>query len=195
MIVFPSFLNTMVKKMLFIIPCIFLLGCKNEYRELIKSELAKNERQDTLFLGIRFGMTSRDFFNYCWELNKEGIVNEGHSNRTVLYKLARFDKRYDVNLYPVFVANKIVSLPVYYSYDLYAPWNPVYSLDTLFKEVIKMQKELYGNDFLTYSNSDDDEALVRVDRNRRISIFKNPNTNTVSVLYKDLSVKAEVKEQ
>ena len=170
---------------------IMFINCKNEYHQLVEQELEKNIRKDTLFLGLQFGMSAREFFAYCWELNKAGLVSEGFSNMSVLYKLARFEKRYDINFYPNFLNDKIVSLPVDYAYEITAPWNPKYSVDSLFIEVVAMQKELYGNDFLTISDPKRGEALVRVDGNRRISIFKNIDKNNVTVLFRDLSVEID----
>ncbi len=168
--------------------CIMTMNCKNEYHQLVEQELEKNIRNDTLFIGLQFGMSAREFFDYCWELNKSGLVSEGFSNMSVLYKLARFGKRYDINFYPNFLNDKIVSLPVDYSYEVTAPWNPKYSVDSLFIEVVAMQKELYGNDFLKIADPKRGAAFVRVDGNRRISIFKNIDRNNVTVLFRDLSV-------
>lgn len=173
---------------------IALMSCKSDYQRKVDSELAKNIRQDTLFIGLRFGMTPREFFAYCWELNQTGLVSESHSNTGALYKLARFGKRYDLNFYPTFIDNKIAGLPVDYSYQVFAPWNPKYSLDTLFKEVVRMQKELYGDGFLTVSDPKRGTALVRVDGNRRLSIFQNIEKNCVTVLFKDLTVEIDKTE-
>ena len=59
----------------------------DQYNKLVKKELAKGTRVDSLFLGINFGMTSKNFYGYCWELNKKGIISDGTNNTMVLYKI------------------------------------------------------------------------------------------------------------
>jgi hypothetical protein len=60
-----------------------------KYERLVKKELAKGVREDSLFLGIKFGMTSKEFYAHCWELNKKGLVTDGNGNTAVLYKLPK----------------------------------------------------------------------------------------------------------
>lgn len=160
-------------------------GC-NEYHSLVNRELATNVKRDTLLLDLRFGMTQREFFTHCWELNKEGIVKEGATNSTVHFQIEKFGKKYDVNFYPVFYEGRIVGLPVEYSYTVFSPWNSDYSLDLLFEEIMNIYRSDYGDDFLKIE-SKERIAYVRVDGNRRISIFNNINRNNVTALYFDLS--------
>jgi hypothetical protein len=84
---------------------------RNEYSELVKKELAKEKRVDSLFLGIHFGMTSKQFYGYCWELNKKGVLTDGNNNTAVLYKIDK-ELKYpaSMNFYPDFFENKIYSM-------------------------------------------------------------------------------------
>jgi hypothetical protein len=165
-------------------------GCtrSNEYHSLIERELATKVRNDTLLMDIRFGMKKRNFFAHCWELNKKGILAEGINNASVHFEFIRFDKEYEVDFYPIFYEGKIFELPVKYKYTAFAPWNPKYSTDTLLLEILNIHKEKYGNDFIEIrsKNQDIGTAYVRVDGNRRISIYKNIHTNSITVLYFDL---------
>jgi hypothetical protein len=43
-----------------------------EYEKLVDKELASNKRYDSIFLGIYLGMTNKDFYQHCWDLNKQG---------------------------------------------------------------------------------------------------------------------------
>ena len=49
-------------------------GKKKTYSELVKQGLGKGVREDSLFLGIYLGMSSKDFYGHCWELNKKGVI-------------------------------------------------------------------------------------------------------------------------
>ena len=69
---------------------------------MLEKELASGERQDTLFLGIYFGMTNRDFFTHCWELNKQQIIKQGNGNISVEYQVKEMKYRALMNFYPRF---------------------------------------------------------------------------------------------
>jgi len=169
------------------------IGCSNvanEYNSLVERELATNVRHDTLLMDLRFGMDKPEFFTHCWELHKKGIVREGSGSTSVYFEVKRNDKSYEVNFYPRFNQDKIISLPVEYNYAAFAPWNPNYSLDLLLKEVLQMYQEEYGDDFIAIKSKTESHGIsyVRVDGNRRISIYKNINTNRVIVYYFDMLV-------
>lgn len=170
-------------------------SCKrtSKYHALVERELATNVRNDTLLMDLRFGMNKREFFAHCWELHKKGIFSEGATNTTVHYQFERFGKEYSVDFYPNFHEGKIVELPVEYKYTAFAPWNSKFSIDSLLTEVVNIQKEEYGVDFLEIRPKDKNKgtAYVRVDGNRRISIHKNIVTNAVEVRYFDLLSKKQ----
>jgi hypothetical protein len=42
---------------------------------------------DSLFLGIYFGMDRKEFYNYCWEMNKQKKFTHGPTNQSVEYRL------------------------------------------------------------------------------------------------------------
>ena len=139
-------------------------------------------------MDLRFGMTKKEFYAHCWDLHKKGLVREGLGGASVHFELRRNNKTYDVNFYPNFYKDKIVSLPVEYRYAAFAPWNPKYNLDTLLMEVLQLYKEEYGDDFLEIYVERDGrgKTFVRVDGNRRISIYKDIVKNKVIVYFFDL---------
>ncbi len=64
----------------------------DKYNSLVKTELASDKRVDSIFFGIHLGMTQRNFYMHCWEMNKKGILTDGTDatgNMTVLYKLPK----------------------------------------------------------------------------------------------------------
>jgi len=76
------------KIVLFILFSIIIISCQtNPYLELERNELASGERYDSLFLGVKFGMTSKDFYAHCWDLNKRQLITQGPSNNSVRYYL------------------------------------------------------------------------------------------------------------
>ena len=104
----------------FIILCM-LMACSEDsdmdkYNRLVKKELAGNKRVDSIFFGIHFGMTQKNFFAHCWEMNKKGIFTDGNDargNMTVLYKLDK-ELKYpaSMNFYPDFKDSAIWKMRV-----------------------------------------------------------------------------------
>ena len=189
-----------MKYIYFIILVIYLVlsaaSCSDssKYRSLVERELAKEVRNDSLLQGIKFGMSRREFFSHCWELNKKGLFKAGAGNTTVFFEMERNKKTYYVNFYPKFIEDKIVELPVEYTYPAFAPWNPKYSLDALQKEIRDFYIGEFGDNYLEIpsKNNENGNAYVWVDGNRRLSVYKNIMRNSVTALYFDLSFNKEL---
>ena len=62
-----------------------LYACKHSYYDIEKRELNSGVRNDSIFFDLHFGMTSKEFYDRCWELNKQEVVKEGPSNSSVKY--------------------------------------------------------------------------------------------------------------
>ncbi len=159
----------------------------DQYKRMAERELASGERYDSLFLDIYFGMEKKDFYAHCWELNKQGILRQGNRNATVMMELKEeLPLPADMNFYPKFYEDKIYEMPVTYGYQAFAPWNKQTFADSLQLEVRKLYEKVYGEGFLTIEHPEKGKAFVKVDGNRRISIFKLSD-NLVKVLFTDLS--------
>ena len=53
-------------------------GCfQSDYTKVVKSELAKGVRRDSILLGMHFGDTRNEFNGKCFDLNKTHIVSQG----------------------------------------------------------------------------------------------------------------------
>jgi hypothetical protein len=155
-----------------------------EYTKLVKKELAKGTRVDSLFMGISLGMTSKTFFGYCWEMNKKGIFTDGSNNTMVMYKM-NSELKYpaSMNFYPDFYENKIYHMRVNFQYNGWAPWNKALYADSLLIDVLRLYKKWYagGNEFIQITDKVKGTIYVKVDGNRRITIGK----------YDDMVVKAD----
>lgn len=176
----------------------FLMGtaCKNKleghnvYQTTVKKELAKGTRKDSIFLGIYFGMTNKDFFGHCWTLNKKGIISDGNNNTMVLYRIDSALKHpASMNFYPDFYENKIFRMRVSFQYNAWAPWNKNQFADSLLPDVVNLYKQWYpdGNDFIELTDARKGTIYVKVDGNRRITIGKFDDM-LVKVEYMDLII-------
>ncbi len=176
---------------LFIITILFtLITCeqKSEYEQLVQRELEKDVRHDSLFLGYRFGMERQDFFDHSWNLNQQGVVTGG---TYVEYKLDDMPHNATMTFFPVFHNDKIYRMPIEVQYDGWAPWNKRLFSDSLIVELVDNYKEIYGSGFIKTTHPDNGkQSWIKVDGNRRISIFKKDDMKA-AVEFLDLSVETE----
>lgn len=174
-----------------------LLSCSgNDYRSIEKKELASGERHDSLFMGFYLGMTMKDFYAICWEMNKEGTIRQGSQNLTVQYKMEdELKAPAFMDFYPEFVANKISEMPVTFKYEAWAPWNQSLSSDSLQLDVVRLFEEWYGKGFMEVEKPEStDIAFVKVDGNRRITVYKDAVEGQVKAWFVDLAFKKQIEE-
>ena len=92
-----------------------------------------------------------------------------------------------MDFYPKFYEDKIIEMPVTFSYRAWSPWNKDLFADSLKFEVLDLMREWYGSGFLEIKNPKNpgSSAFVKVDGNRRISIY-NLDDSKVQVDIVDL---------
>jgi hypothetical protein len=172
------------------------IGCTpgQRYDRMVKRELASGVRYDSLFLGLKLGMTTKGFYSQCWELNRLGVVRQGLQNTTVLYQLDDLNYPAEMDFYPTFTDNRIVEMPVKFRYKDWAPWQRHLFADSLQLDVLDLFETWYGNGFIEVRNRHGDVTFVKVDGNRQISIYKNADDH-VWVLFKDLTAAGKEEEE
>jgi len=174
----------------------FLFGCstKTKYDRKLKQELASGVRNDSLFMGIYLGMGQKEFYTKCWKLNQKGILKQGYRNMTVEYKL-KDELKYTATMdfYPEFAQSKIFEMPVRFFYNGWAPWNKKLGADSLQLQIVKWYEKLYGNGFMEVKHPTRGSAFVKLDGNRRISIFKE-NQTYVWAIITDMTVNRALKD-
>lgn len=153
---------------------LLVISCKTEYQKLEEEELSSGKVENDLFLGLKLGMTKKEFFETCWELNSQGILVNGPSELSVVYQLELpSGNSAKMQFYPEFNEDKIYLMPMEFSYDGWAPWNEELSVDTLLKDTIAQLEAWHGEGFIEVSNEDRSQvAFVKMDGNRRIRVFK-----------------------
>ncbi len=175
---------------------VVMVACQShEYYDKLETELASGQRYDSLFLDINFGMSQKDFYAHCWELNKQGIITHGDKNMTVKYELPnQLKAEAQMNFYPDFYKGKIHKMPVIFSYKAWAPWNTSLSADSLLLDVVDLYKKWYDDDFIKVSDEGERTAYIMIKGNRRISIYKK-NPSDVEAMYTDLFVEESLKKK
>jgi len=168
-------------------------GCSpgKTYERRLKRELASGVRYDSLFMGISLGMTSKEFYQHCWGLNKDSIVRQGSTNMSVQYDINKeLDYPATMNFYPSFAEDRIVEMPVRFIYNGWAPWTRELSASNLALDVKHWYEDIYGKGFITVSHPMNGEAYTKIDGNRRITIYVE-NDLDVWAIFTDMQYKME----
>jgi hypothetical protein len=177
--------------LIIILSGIIISGCspKAKYDRMVAHELASGVRYDSLFLGLYFGMPEKDFYVHCWRLNQKGLIKQGESNTTAELELSD-ELKYPavMDFYPKFNQGKISEMPVTFKYKGWAPWNKTLSSDNLEKEVLKWYEKVYGGGFIEVKHRLHGTGYVKVNGNRRITIFIEDELHVWAV-FTDMSVK------
>lgn len=149
-------------------------GCSpgKTYERRLKRELASGIRYDSLFMGLSIGMTEQEFYKHCYKLNKDSVVKQGSANLSVQYDINE-ELKYPatMNFYPRFHDGLIFEMPVRFIYNGWAPWTKELSASKLAKDVMNWYEDIYGKGFITVAHPMKGEAYIKIDGNRRITIY------------------------
>jgi hypothetical protein len=187
-------MSQMISRTGIIICVLMLTGCSESgidaYNSLLEKERAGNKRINDIFMGISLGMTNKDFYMHCWDMNKKGLFFDGSGNTAVKYKLKNKELKHDaeMNFYPEFTHGKIAGMWVKFQYEGWVPWNKKLDSDDLLEDVLQLYRKWYaeGNPFITINDKERGTIYIKVDGNRRIIIGRFDEVQ-VKVDYTDLS--------
>jgi len=166
----------------------FLVQCvQSDYTKLVKSELAKGVRKDSVLLGIRFGITRNDFYARCLELNQKHLTTQGigfYVQYFILDSLVH-PKPTQIQLLfsPGFDEKGVLTdMDLKFSYPGWSPWNKSLHSDSLKIKVMKLMEHWYGGNKFITAHVDDHEVPVKLDGNRRLLVYiENPQIVVVSI--------------
>ncbi|MGY6558522.1 MAG: hypothetical protein ACXIT9_04505 [Nitritalea sp.] len=169
----------------------FLVACSldSTYEKTKKRELASGQIYEELFLGLEFGMSRKDFFSTCWELNKQGILMNGAHELMVRYQ-PDLPSGNEANMffYPRFEGDKLFYMPLEFQYRNWFPTNPATTSEKLVDDVVGLLSSWYGEGFFRVEDKSGAFAMVKIDGNRLIRVYiKDLSAVRVDIL--DLRVK------
>ncbi|MBA4166195.1 MAG: hypothetical protein H0X41_01375 [Chitinophagaceae bacterium] len=158
------------------------------YYDLARLQMLSRKRNTFLFLDLRLGMTSADFFQYCRKMNTQGKFINGSSNQSVVCTLDTTLKApVTLHFFPQFTNNRITALKATFAYEAFAPWNKALSSDSLMKDLITVFANWYGKDnFIILPRKQQQEKIIKIDGNRMI-IVEMTSAKDVEVTFYDLS--------
>lgn len=158
-----------------------------EYEALVQKELASGVRNDSLFLGVYFGMPRKAFYDHCWMLNKKNVLKDGMGNMTAAYPLTELKHPAVFEFYPTFQDDKINTMPAFVHYDAWAPWNKELSAENLVEDMKNLLEKWHDVTFYPIvSSSVFSIAYVSVKGNQKI-LIDYAAENKVDVIYTDLT--------
>jgi hypothetical protein len=172
---------------------LLLSSCKSEYEKVESRELASGKTVNELFLGLSLGMDKKQFYETCWDLNKEGVLSNGPGELSIEYSVdLPSGNPAKMRFYPKFEDQKVYMMPVEFTYEGWAPWNEELAVEKLREDVVGLFKEWYGPEFFEVANEDKSLiAFVKIDGNRRIRIFKK-HVSIVRAEIVDLKIQKEL---
>lgn len=179
---------------LLVVASSLIFGCqKSEYHRLVTKEMSSGEINDSLIVGISFGMNSLEFYTHCWEQHKKGVMGNSESNSDVRLPLQQYHPKLAADFYPLFHKDKIWQLPVTFYFDDHSEWNKDLSQDTLQQYASEVIEEWFGEDFISLTRETifgEEDYKVTVDGNRQVIVFPiQPNKYKIEVT--DLNIKKE----
>jgi len=169
----------------------FFACSKSELQRTIRREMATGVQQDSVFLGLKFGIELQDFYDHCRELNLKGIVKEGPRNMSVEYL---FKDSLDNPIAFNFYAHKnnqegrnqrihqYNTTFYYYAFAL----NRHLQSDHLIKMLPSVLMDWYGGNEPFTMVKDGKEHIYKIDGNRMIDLFIFDESTVVATYY-DLS--------
>lgn len=175
---------------------VLLAACRSEYQKMEERELSSGKIKNELFLGLELGMSQNEFYEACWDMNKQGVLTNGPTELSVEHKVEMPSGNVSfMRFFPKFEEKKIYLMPVEYTYEGWAPWNEELDAEHLLKDVVSLYEDWYGPGFIKVSDRDQTKsAWVKVDGNRRIRIFKK-HLSVVRAEFLDLNISKQLRDQ
>lgn len=152
-------------------------ACKSDYQKLVQNELNSGVMYDSLFLGLKFGQTRKEFFDISWKLNKSIGLQPGNGNllEFILIPPSEESSPIKMHFYPTFDKDeRINGMDLKFSYARWNIFNDLHNSDRLVQPIIDTLQNWYGkNSFMKLTfEKEPNEIWVKVDGNRRMAIRK-----------------------
>ena len=188
-----------MSKTLFKLSVLFLIttSCSfSEYDTLLKTELKKNQKVDSVFFNLRLGESKEIYHKKSLDLNNSRQVVQGRSYfymKKIFSDSKTEKKRNDFALEFSGRFNsekKMKMLDVKFYHLLWTPWNEMYQAPKLLPRILdSLELWFPGNPFLEVKTGNDSipSIHVKIDGDRRFRVFVE-NSQDVAVSYTHLTL-------
>ena len=181
---------------LFLFSCDSTLVNNKSLEKLLLEESMKLQRFDSIVFGVKFGITSEEFFNYVRDKNEEGLFYPSRSGTMVAMDINKeFDYPVQFEFFPKTMQNKFMPIREYRAFirfkNIYSKKKEM-SLDNLLNQTLLFFEKGYkGNKFIKVPNNEDvfvKYNYVKIDANRKITITPFLAMNQLNILFEDLKI-------
>lgn len=187
-----------IKGVTFFFGIMLTVACsQSQYDKVVKRELATGKEYNEMMFDMKIGLSKKEFYGKCWQLNKEKLVAQGPSNQYVRHVLDSVSpiynpsSRIEMLFFGLFDDEDLMrGMRFRFSYTAWAPWNKELQPEKLQEEIKEMMKTLYpGNDFFNLDTKVNDQPIaVKIDGNRLITVYVFDN-RFVQAYIEDLNAK------
>ena len=187
-----------IKGVTFFFGIMLTVACsQSQYDKVVKRELATGKEYNEMMFDMKIGLSKKEFYGKCWQLNKEKLVAQGPSNQYVRHVLDSVSpiynpsSRIEMLFFGLFDDEDLMrGMRFRFSYTAWAPWNKELQPEKLQEEIKEMMKTLYpGNDFFNLDTKINDQPIaVKIDGNRLITVYVFDN-RFVQAYIEDLNAK------
>lgn len=149
---------------------------QSDYTKLVKSELAKGIRKDSILLGMHFGDTRNEFYGKCFDLNKQRVLMQGDGGSVQYLFTDSIGSATPAEVKLLFVPSfdnddKLTNMDFRFSATAWAPWNQSLQSDSVEYRIEKILMHWYGGNAFIKAKVEGKQVPVKLDGNRRIMIF------------------------
>lgn len=172
-----------------------LASCKKSeaerYLAYEKEQLQSGVAQDSLFMGLYFGMSRKEFRDYCFEQNIQKKFWQGGRKNTawVESKLEGMEYPAAINFYPSFTNDTITEMNASIYYDGATYKDGIFESDSLMLDVLNLLDNWYGGKTFKvkspvfYKN----DVHVHLKGNCRITVSPDLGGQLVNLWFYDLN--------
>lgn len=167
---------------------------KKSLENLFFEESNKPQRNDSIVMGVKFGMTSEEFFNYAKKKKDEGLFYPSRSGTMVALDINKeFNYTVQFEFFPVTMQNKLMPIRKYKAIlrfkDIYSNKKEMSINNLLDQTLLFFEKGYKGNKFIRVPNDEDvfvKYNYIKIDSNRKITITPFLPMNQLNILFEDL---------
>ncbi len=159
------------------------------YLNLLKKESGKKEQVDSVFFGVYLKMTATAFYDHCNRMFKEGIFNGGYDYQVTVQLTEPFKRPVVLKFYPSFEKPFISKVLCNFSYVGADVFKKADRNAVLIKELVPVMMTWYGgNQFIEMPSGNPLKGpkYVKVDANRKITVYEGDNETNVAAIFEDL---------
>lgn len=172
-----------------------LLGCNQsneaKYKHFEKMELAKGMRYDSLFKGLYLKMPFKEFRTYSFDMNIKGKFKQGgqKSPNWVQSELNEMSYPATLTFYPQFKKDSINEMNAAIYYENATFNDGIFESDSLMLDVLNLLDTWYGGKTFKIKSPNfyKEDVYVKVNGNRRITVYPDASGQIINLWYVDLT--------